>query len=139
MQPTPGIELVWLPVFCLLTYLIVYYIVSLDDRVREVRERPRFAAEVAAVAGVWYWLVLRGLGFSQSVAGMTVGGRGVLESALIEAAVWGLVVWPLMAWRVERVLRVPFWQSSDLTTRACVAVLVALLIMNLGRLATVGL
>jgi hypothetical protein len=136
----PAIELAWLPVLCLLGGLIAYVVLSLDDRVQDEPQRPRFALEVGAGAGAWYWLVVRWPGLSQSMGVSAHYGytRGLLGALVMEAIIWAVPVWPFAAWRMERLLHMPFWRSSDVTTRVCGAVLVAYLLTTAYRLATMG-
>lgn len=92
----------------------------------------RAALEIGAAAGLVWWVVIALLGFS-SGGGVFAAGFNVV----LRVVAWGVPAGLLAAWRLDRTLRLPFHQSSEIVTPLCgIMILLFLLASAAHYLAT---
>jgi hypothetical protein len=92
----------------------------------------RAAIEIGAVAGLIWWVVIALLGFSFG-GGILAAGVNVV----VRVVAWGVPAGLLASWRMDRTLKLPFYQSSEIITPLCgVMVLLFLLVSAAHYLST---
>jgi len=120
------IDLGLLFVLCLIGIGVTFYSLSQEaDRDGGVPSILWLSLQIGAGGGLFFWLVLRLLGFGQGTF-----APAALGQAVVRAAIWSVVAWPLTAWRLERTLGLPHHRSYNVTTFTCGVMLLLFFIVT---------
>ncbi len=115
MPRSNPIDLGLLFVLCLIGIGVTFYSLTREaDGEGGVSRLLWLSLQIGAGGGLFFWLVLRWLGFGQSIF-----APAALGQAVVRAAIWSVVAWPLTAWRLERTLGLPHHRSYNVTTFTC--------------------
>lgn len=126
MPGSNPIDLGLLFVLCVTGIAVTFYALSQEaGRDGGVPGILWLSLQIGAGGGLFFWLVLRWLGFGQGVF-----GPAALGQAVVRAAIWSVVAWPLTAWRLEQTPGVPHHRSHDVTTFTCGVMLLLFFIVT---------
>lgn len=105
---------------------VSFYALSQEaDRHGGVSRLLWLSLQIGAGGGLFFLLVLRGLGFGQGTF-----APAALGQAVVRAAIWSIVAWPFTAWRLERTLGLPHHRSYNVTTFTCGVMLLLFFIVT---------
>ena len=126
MPGSNPIDLGLLFILCLTGIGVTFYSLSQEaDRDGGVPSILWLSLQIGAGGGLFFWLVLRWLGFGQGIF-----APAALGQAVVRAAIWSVVAWPLTAWRLERTLGLPHHRSYNVTTFTCGVMLLLFFIVT---------